>query len=289
MYTNPYGQPLSQGIWEGIKNSFRRGTALTRLVYLNIGVFLLLKLTEAILLLAGQSHPENLLLPYTGVPALPANLLYAPWTAITYMFSHFGFLHILFNMLWLYWFGTIFLNHFTGRRLAWVYILGGLSGAALYIAAYNLLPAFAADRHLSRAVGASASVMAVVFAVCAHLPRHRVHVFLIGPVRLSTLALFTVIIDILSIPGGNAGGHIAHLGGAIFGVLSTLTRPRLRPRRSPRTPRMEVKYRHPRSDDRGRPQKRRSDRINAILDKISKSGYASLTKEEKQTLFKERE
>ena len=300
MYRNPYGQFQPGGIWEGLKRSFRRGTALTRLIYVNVGFFLFLKLVEVGFVLAGYQRVEALLLAYTGVPALPEELLYTPWTIVTYMFTHFGFLHLLFNMLWLYWFGSMFLNYFSGRKLVWVYVFGGLFGALLYMAAYSVFPVFAEERYLSRAIGASASVMAVVFAVCAYLPNHRVYVFLVGPVRLITLALFTALIDVLSIPGTNAGGHIAHLGGALFGVLFTLS---VRWsaggagfwgklwKASPRKPKMKVKYkRASEMTDReyNEHKRQRSDRINEILDKISKSGYGSLTKEEKELLFKER-
>ena len=300
MYRNPYGQFQPGGIWEGLKRSFRRGTALTRLIYVNVGFFLFLKLVEVGFVLAGYQRVEALLLAYTGVPALPEELLYTPWTVVTYMFTHFGFLHLLFNMLWLYWFGSMFLNYFSGRKLVWVYVLGGLFGALLYMAAYSVFPVFAEERYLSRAIGASASVMAVVFAVCAYLPNHRVYVFLVGPVRLITLALFTALIDVLSIPGTNAGGHIAHLGGALFGVLFTLSVRRSAGgsgfwgklwKASPRKPKMKVKYkRASEMTDReyNEHKRQRSDRINEILDKISKSGYGSLTKEEKELLFKER-
>ena len=273
---------------------------MTRLIYVNVGFFLFLKLVEVGFVLAGYQRVEALLLAYTGVPALPEELLYTPWTIVTYMFTHFGFLHLLFNMLWLYWFGSMFLNYFSGRKLVWVYVFGGLFGALLYMAAYSVFPVFAEERYLSRAIGASASVMAVVFAVCAYLPNHRVYVFLVGPVRLITLALFTALIDVLSIPGTNAGGHIAHLGGALFGVLFTLSVRRSAGgsgfwgklwKSSPRKPKMKVKYkRASEMTDReyNEHKRQRSDRINEILDKISKSGYGSLTKEEKELLFKER-
>lgn len=130
-------------------------------------------------------------------------------------------------MLWLYWFGSFFLNYFTERKLTGVYLLGGLFGGLLYIAAYNIFPYFSepqispfprpALRLTSWAIGSSASVMAIVFAVCTYLPQHKVYIFLLGPVKLVYLALFTALIDIMSISSGNAGGHIAHLGGALFG------------------------------------------------------------------------
>ena len=98
MYNRAYGSNFSGGIWNGIKNSFKQGTVLTRLIYINIGVFLVIKILEVFFVLTGQRGFEQLLLPYVGVPALPERLLYTPWTIITYMFTQFGFLHLLFNM-----------------------------------------------------------------------------------------------------------------------------------------------------------------------------------------------
>ena len=182
-----------------------------------------------------------------------------------------------------------------------VYLLGGIAGAALFILCYNIFPYFDRITRLSSwAIGASASVMAIVFAVCTYLPQQRIYLFLIGPVKLIYLALFTVIIDLLSIQSGNAGGHIAHLGGAAFGWLfacnirrgrdwaTWITRPYdwWKREKSPRR-KMHVKYRRPQgSPGAGTSQKQQSERINEILDKISRSGYESLTSEEKELLFR---
>lgn len=305
MMYNSYGSNFSECIWGGIKSSFKQGSALTRLIYINIGVFIVIKIVAVVLTLSGERHVDMTLLPYLGVPALPENLLHTPWTVVTYMFTQFGFLHLLFNMLWLYWFGSIFLSNFSGSKLTGVYLLGGVTGAAVYIAAYNTFPGFAMERYLSWAVGASASVMAIVFAVCTYLPNHKIYIFLIGPVKLIHLALFTAVIDLISIPSGNAGGHIAHLGGALFGYLFTLSLRRnvdltggfmafvnkvghLFDREKKRT--MHVKYKKKVSDmndmEYNEYKKQKDVRINDILDKISKHGYESLTKEEKEILFK---
>jgi membrane associated rhomboid family serine protease len=294
---------FSGGIWSGIKESFKHGSALTRLVYFNIGVYLCLTLLHAFSRMTGVAGMEQTLLQYLGVPADLSRLARTPWTLLSYMFTHFGFLHLLFNMLWLYWFGSIFLHHLPGRGLTGLYLLGGISGALVYVLAYNLLPVFAAERPLSWAVGASGAVMAVVFAVCTYLPRYRVYVLLIGPVKLIHLALFTMVVDLVSIPQGNAGGHIAHLGGALFGCLFSLgirrnldiTRWltvlfRLPGRRPRRKSKMHVSYRKKVSEMNDREynmeRKRRDDRVNEVLDKISRSGYDSLTKEEREILFK---
>lgn len=304
-YGNEQSSNFSGSIWNGIKVSFRKGSSLTRIIYINIGVFLALKIVNVILVLAGTGEGfYDTLLEYTGVPADPEYLLYRPWTIFTYMFTQFEFLHLLFNMLWLYWFGSFFLNYFSGKKLTGVYLLGGLAGALLYIAAYNIFPLFAFTRLSSWAIGASASVMAVVFAVCTYIPQHKVYIFLIGPVKLIHLAIFTAVIDIISIPSGNAGGHIAHLGGALFGYLficgvkknfdvtdrftSFFEKTGKLFAKDKR--KMKVKYRKNVADMNDREyneyKKNRDEQTNRILDKISHSGYESLTREEKEILFK---
>ncbi len=301
-YENP-GKPLSTSIWNGIKNSFCHGSSLIRLIYINIGLFLSMKIINVIFILTGFGDANDIFLDNLGLPAYWHFVLYRPWTIITYMFTQFGFFHLLFNMLWLYWFGNIFLNHFSQKELTGVYLLGGFAGALLYLLSYNTLPFFERSLYYSVAIGASASVMAIVFAVCTYLPQYRIYIFLIGPVKLIHLAVFTAIIDILSIPSSNAGGHIAHLGGALFGYLFVVsTRRQLHFTRFfvsqlqkigylwPGRKKMRVKYKKSFSSMNDREyneyKKRREDMINNILDKISRSGYESLSREEKEILFK---
>jgi len=282
-------------IWEEIKSSFRLGSNLTRLIYINLGVFVVFALLRVILFMAGNSTGW-----VTGIMALPANLhslLVRPWTAITYMFYHEDFIHILFNLLWLYWFGRLFLQFFTQRQLTWVYLLGGISGALFYILAFNLLNPFRGYAGIALALGASASVLAVVIAVSTLQPNFTVHLLFLGDVRLKYLAIATVIIDIISIPVSNAGGHIAHLGGALFGFLyvvalrkgTDLAKPfySLAKLKFPERKKMKVAYRKNETDyDYNYRKVQKQKRIDEILDKIARSGYDSLTKEEKDILFK---
>lgn len=304
MYYGNTRPNLSGNLWGGIKQSFRKGSSLTKLIYINIGLFLFIKIVNVFFVLSGYPDTSySIFLENLGLPAYWEFFLYKPWTIITYMFTHFSFFHLLFNMLWLYWFGSFFLNHFTRQELTGVYLLGGLSGALLYLLSYNLLPLFKTSLYNTTAIGASASVMAIVFAVCFYLPQQRIYIFLIGSIKLIHLALFTAIIDILSIPSANAGGHIAHLGGALFGYLFivgirhninlatgliSFFQKTGRLFSGPR--RMHIKYKKPTSQMNDREyneyKKQKDERINKILDKISRSGYESLTREEKEILFK---
>jgi membrane associated rhomboid family serine protease len=248
------------------------------------------------------------------VPADLESLLYKPWTLVTYMFLHYDFLHILFNMLWLFWFGQLFIQFIIPKRMLSVYLLGGLSGALLYIVAFNLIPAFQPPVPGSIALGASASVYAIVVAVCAYIPDYSIGLLLIGRVKLKYIAIVVVVIDVLSISGSNAGGHIAHLGGALFGFLFAIrlkkgkditkgfaatmdwlfsmfkSRPKMRVTsskyRKSQRPSSGASDTRAQSDMQYNKKKKATQaEIDRILDKISKNGYDSLTKEEKDTLF----
>ena len=164
-FNNPYQSYSHQSIWAGIKNSFKEGSNLSKLIYINLAVFILVKISAVIAFLFGLAPTEgNFVLNWLTLPSDTSELLYRPWTVFTYMFLHEGFLHILFNMLYLYWFGQIFLNFLDQKKLLSIYLLGGLTGAAVFVFAYNIFPVFQESLPFSVALGASASVMAVVFA-----------------------------------------------------------------------------------------------------------------------------
>ncbi|MFA8434054.1 MAG: rhomboid family intramembrane serine protease [Marinifilaceae bacterium] len=300
---NPYGNYSNRSFLDGIKESFRQGSTLTKLIYINLGVFLLVKVLGVFYFLMGADPSGSFsLIQWLSVPADFNALLHKPWTIFTYMFLHQGFLHILFNMLWLYWFGIIFLSYLDQKKLLSIYILGGLTGAAIFMFAFNLFPVFEEAREYSIALGASASVWAVTIAAVTYAPNHIMHLMFIGPVRIKYIALFFLALDIISIPSGNAGGHIAHLGGAFYGWLyvNQLQQGKdiasgfvalmdsffsLFKKRS----HMKVKYKSTNrmSDkDYNKKKKNEQDQMNEILDKISKSGYDSLTKDEKEILFR---
>lgn len=293
-----------------IKQSFREGGVLTRLIYINIAVFVLTGLvfvvfrlvTPGISLDALQETYTRNVLKYLMVPSLPGEFLLRPWTAVTYMFTHFNFFHILFNMLMLFWFGKIFLQYLTGRQLVSTYLIGGLTGALLYMLFLNVIPGL--QEHLgSSMLGASASIMAIVVAITVLAPDYTLNMMFLGPVKLKYLTLAFIVLDVLMMASYNAGGHIAHLGGALYGWwfsagfkkgkdtgkwmtrllewLSGLFKPR---------PKLSVTYRkqarHISDAEYNRHKTVQQKEIDRILDKIAKGGYESLTRMEKETLFK---
>ncbi|MCK4661901.1 MAG: rhomboid family intramembrane serine protease [Bacteroidales bacterium] len=288
-------------IFDEIKESFKTGSALTKLIYINLAVFLIIRIVGVFYFLFNVQDIESLpIVEWLAVPAGLTNLLLKPWTLFTYMFLHLGFLHILFNVLCLYWFGKIFLEYLSEKQLVGVYILGGLAGAFLYIIAFNGFPVFQPVLQDSYALGASAAVLAIVIAISVYVPDYTIHILFLGQVKLKYIAIFAVSLDILSIASSNAGGHIAHLGGAIFGylyiqkykqgkdisvgfnrflndILSIFKKKK----------KIKVSYKRPKTDIEYNEMKvNEQDEINRILDKISKAGYESLSKTEKETLFK---
>ena len=291
--------------FEELKRTFRQGSALRQLVMINVGIYLILKLIGVAFFLFRKENLEQVVLGYLALPADPTQIIRKPWTIVSYMFLHYDFFHILFNMLWLYWFGKIFLQYLNPKKLWSVYLLGGLVGGAFYVLAFNVFPAFSETAESSIALGASAAVLAIVMAAAFYVPDYTLYLMFLGPVKLKYIAIATVIIDILSIRSGNAGGHIAHLGGAFFGFLYAVQLRRGKDmaggfnrlmdklftifRRKPS--RMKVNYRRPagRAETDLEYRARRAaeqQQIDRILDKISKSGYEGLSKEEKELLFR---
>lgn len=290
--------------FDELKRTFSKKGALTQLILINVGVFLFLKILGVLFFLFRQENLEQLVLGYLALPADPQMILKKPWTIISYMFLHYDFFHILFNMLWLYWFGKIFLEYLNPRKLISVYLLGGLVGGLVYVLAFNLFPAFEESVGQSVALGASAAILAIVMAISFYVPDYTLYLMFLGPVKLKYIAIVTVVIDILSIRSGNAGGHLAHLGGAMFGFLYALQLQRGKDMSKgfnklmdslfslfKRKPDLTVKYRKPE----GRPEtdmeynaRRAAEqkRIDEILDKIARSGYEGLSREEKEILFK---
>ena len=206
-------------ITDEIKESFRKGNTLHKLIYLNLGLFLAVQIVRIILVLSNAGDLFPGFISHLAVPANLEVLARRPWTLVTYMFLHEGFLHILFNLLWLYWFGTIFIQELGLKKLLSTYLLGGLAGGILYVICYNLLPVFEGVRDVSVALGASASVMAVVVATATYQPERRMHLVLIGPIKIVYIALIMFVLTSMVDFSVNTGGKIAHIGGALAGFL----------------------------------------------------------------------
>lgn len=282
-----------------LKTHVKLADPVQRLILINVALFLVLRLLNVITMLF---MVDTFSFPYISywlaVPADPSQLLFRPWTIISYMFYHWEFFHLFFNMLLLFWMGKIFYEYLGAQKLISTYILGGICGAVFYIAAYNLFPLFSNHLAASFALGASASVLAITIAAATLLPDYPVQLILIGPVKLKWLALIIVLSDLISIGGSNAGGHLAHLGGAFYGFMYirqlrsgrdisawfTKLIGRLKPGRKSK---MKVEYGNKFTDDDfNMIRKSRQERLDSILDKISKSGYGSLSQDEKDFLFR---
>lgn len=296
-------------IADEIKDSFKTGSVLTRLIYINLGVFLAVNIVLIFFFLLGVNNIETLniyfhkkVLTYMMVSADLTKLIFKPWTLITYMFLHSNFWHILFNIIWLFLFGRIFLRYLHEKLMLSTYILGGISGALLFILLYNIFPGM---KNLpDEMLGASAGVMAVAMTICFYVPNFTVYVPLIGPVKLKYIAIFFIITDIMQIASYNAGGHIAHLGGAIYGYFFVQQYKRGKnPGRGvnnlidsiavlfkPQKRRMKVSYKRNAKEmtdmEYNKYKSQTQEEVDRILDKIAKTGYDSLSKKEKETLFK---
>jgi membrane associated rhomboid family serine protease len=284
-------------ILNNLKQEFKKGTILNKLIYINVGVFLLFSILGVLSFMF--QFDISLLLNKLYLPAENSRLISQPWTFITYMFLHSGFIHLLFNMLWLHFGGKIFLQYLHPKQLLSTYILGGISGGLLFIIAYNYIPSLQGYIYGAQALGASASVLAIIVAIATYTPNYSVQLPFIGFVKLKHIAIFSVALDIISIPKGNTGGHIAHIGGALFGYIYIKQMQKgndfskgfssfLERLINTFKPKSKLKTVHKRAKsdyDFNKEKYAKQKEIDIILEKIANSGYESLSKEEKATLF----
>ena len=294
-----------QSSLDNFRQFIKSSSVLNKLIIINIAIWVLISFLRVIVFLF--KLPDEIFLSYIikylAIPASLDTLIVRPWTLFTYMFLHINVFHILFNMLWLYWFGKIFLNYLSARQLLSTYIWGGLAGGLLFIISYNIFPVFHTILPEAKALGASASVMAIVTAISFYKPNFYVQLLLLGRIRILYLAIALFIFDFFMIKSSNAGGHIAHIGGAVWGYFyiyfmkkgrdigslikidfKKFFKPFLKEKKSTFS---NVHYNdRPVSDEEYNKIKADNQKkIDAILDKISKSGYEKLTKEEKEMLF----
>lgn len=287
---------------QDLRFQFKNGDMTTKLIFGNVILFFLPEISVALLKMVEVNFDYY---QFVALPSLYEGFLSKFWTIITYSFFHAGFVHLIFNMIALYYIGNLFTTFFNQKQLFSVYVLGGVLGGIAFLLSYNLLPTLKGISTLL--VGASASVMALLFATVSYQPFMNVRLALIGTVKLWHIALLYLFLDLVQLPIENTGGHLAHLGGALFGFIYTKSLVNgvdlgkglnlfldwlatLFSSKSS-TPFKKVhKNSIPKkpvnSTSRIVTKDRSQQQIDEILDKISQSGYDSLTKEEKEFLFK---
>ncbi|WP_438977160.1 rhomboid family intramembrane serine protease [Polaribacter sp.] len=279
-------------IIKDLKYSYNTGNIVEKLIYLNVALFIC---TLLISVLQGLYKGEmNFIMEWFSLDNDINTLFRKPWSILSYGFLHAGFLHILMNMIVLYFIGNLFLEYFTEKQLLNFYILGTLFGGIFFLFSQNYFPLF--EGKSTVLVGASAGISAIFIGITTYMPNYQIKLRFIGFVKLWYLAAFWIGLDILGLIGSNAGGHFAHLGGALFGFIyvsrasnkeiSFLNN--LWGMFSSKNKKIKTVYKSS--------TKRKNNvsntnsnqvKIDAILDKISKSGYDTLTKEEKDFLFKQ--
>jgi membrane associated rhomboid family serine protease len=287
-------------MFEEFKNAFHRyNNGHVQLIIINLAVFVVMGVIMVITRIGGLDGLWSLIHEQFQIPARFSEFITRPWTLLTYMFMHdlSGILHILFNMLIMYWFGRVFVEYLGSDKLIAVYLLGGIAGGVLYLLAYNTVPFFVSQSEAYR-IG---SVNAIVVATATLLPNYTFFLLFIGPVRIKYIAAVFVFLSFLGSVGNNAGGNIAHLGGALMGFLYmkqlqsginwggwiTVTLDWFKDLFKEK-PKVKVSYRkeRPTTTKSATPEKGYTqEEIDRILDKISEGGYESLTKDEKEKLF----
>lgn len=298
--------------WENLRNAFRHdNNSLYKLLAINILVFMVVLVARVMLTITGFGDIYAAGISHLMMPASLSKLATQPWAIFSYMFLHEGIFHILFNMLFLFWFGQLVHQFLGSRKLANLYILGGVAGALFYVLIYNLAPYFRGSVDSSLMLGASAGVFAVVVGAATLSPNTTFFLILLGPVKIKYIAIFYVVLSFANSAGANAGGELAHLGGALLGYLYIIELRRgvdwgvpvqkvgiffenLLSKRQ----KVNVSYRKPKSSGGYKPFSKTADtkpavkssdasqeEIDVILDKIAEKGYEALSKEEKRKLF----
>jgi len=283
------------GIIDDLKLQYKSGGIAMQLIFWNIGIAIVLFLLKAFM-------PELFLriLFTLQLSSSPSELVFKPWTLITYAFLHADFWHLVFNLLVLNFASRLFLTFFTQKQFFGLYILAAIFAGLIFVGTFFLLGIVAP------LVGASAAIMAIMIASATYAPLYELRLLLIGNVKLWHIAAVFLILDLIQLPANNMGGHIAHLGGGFFGFLYikmlqngtdlSLIVTRIidffanifKPKKG--TPFKKV-HRNPIKPQQKTTSKivtkdKSQQQIDEILDKISQSGYDSLTKEEKEFLFK---
>ena len=272
-----------------IQGKFKSATIVEKIIFINIAVFAISYLTKALFSL--MQWGEDPFFNWFALPANFSNFFLRPWSIISYGFLHGDFWHILFNLIILYYFGNLFLDFFSKRDFLIYYFLGIIFGGVVYMFSYNFFPAL--KTNTAYLVGASAGVTAILVGLATKIPNYAMNFRFIGSIKLWYIAVGVILLDIIQIPVSNTGGHLAHLGGALIGFLltnqtnngknisnlfSSLFKTK---KQNP----LKTVYKKPKPKKPIKNSNNHQRKIDEILDKISKSGYETLTKEEKDFLF----
>ena len=253
---------------------------LEKIIFLNVAIYLAPFLINTILFLFNIKNID--LLKWFTIDADFGQLIFKPWSIITYGFLHGSFSHIFWNMIILYYFGKILNNLFGDKLLKKLYLSGIVAGGLTYVISYNVFPVFRGVESVM--IGASAGVMSVLFYLASYSPQMGIRIFFFD-IKIIYIALFLFFYDIIQIPLNNSGGHIAHIGGAIWGYYYCIsnnkgedfTQSIFNIFKTTKKKNTKASYNNNNFDQK---------KIDSILDKISDSGYDSLTKKEKEYLFK---
>ncbi len=293
-------------MFDEFKTVFQKpNNAHVQLIVINVAIFLAMGIVYVFSTIGESTWIYDFISKQFTIPPRFSEFILRPWTIITYAFAHSltDIFHILFNMLIFYWFGRLFIEYLGNDKLIALYVLGAITGGVVYLLVFNGIPYFMERSGFIGMVGASAAVYAIVTGAAVLLPNYTFYLLFLGPVRIKYIAGFYIVLSFLGSVGSNAGGNIAHLGGALIGfiyikqlqvgvdwggwITSTIDwfKSLFKPR-----PKVKVTYRksEPEVKSKGgtkRPSKASQDEIDAILDKISERGYESLSADEKEKLF----
>ena len=289
-------RPFQNNILDALKRFFLQKNMLSRLMLINIVIWLICLFISVFTWLFNISD-ISFVTKLFAVPSDISALAEKPWSVFTYMFLQEQFGHLFFNMLMLYYGGKIFLQYFSEKQLLLTYIFGGLFGALFFILAFNAFPVFEDMKGHAFALGSSASVLSILIAAATYRPDYTLNLFLLGQVKMKWVAIVFVVIDFLSITKGNSGGHIAHLGGALWGFLYAFMLKsdfdiykifKKKAKIRVKTVNSENYHRRPKTDEQYNAERaQEQEDVDRILEKIAKNGYSSLSDKEKEFLFRQ--
>lgn len=285
---------MANFIIEDFKNSWnKKDNGLVKIILINVIFFVSMSVLQVVFTLSGLTSLFVILLNKLMLPAELKTFIFQPWSLISYFFLHMNFMHILWNMLFLYWFGKIIHDNIGNNAIISLYVLGGIIGGLFYMALYNIIPYYSEMVSESLMLGASAGVFSVVVGSATLLPNYTFYLLFLGPVRIKYIALFYVLLSFLDVTGNNAGGEIAHLGGAFIGFLYikqlqngiNMGEGIINFINYFSSEKRKTKRKADNVSSESNRDNISQDEIDKILDKISDSGYSSLSKKEKEKLF----